>query len=521
MSEIKAQEHHEEYPSYRWLALLVVMVGTFMVVLDNSIVNVALPHMMAAFGTNVDRIKWVVTIYMISFAISTLVSHWLRQLFGLKVLFILSMGLFTFSSALCGLAWNTDTMVIFRAMQGIGGGIMFPTGTTMITEIFMPQERGKAFGVYGIVIVFAPTVGPTLGGYLVDYINWRYIFYINVPVGVLGMIAAVAILQRERGTTRLPRFDFLGFLSLSFCLIGLLVALSDGQREGWNSDYILTCFGISTLGLIIFIIVDLSVKYPIFHLELFRNANFSILSLLNLSRAVGLFGRIFLLPLFLQRLMGYSATTTGFLLAPGALISGITAPITGRLSDRFGSKGFIVLGFMLLGISQYLYRDLSVDSNYSYIFWPQILFGFGMGSLTAPLISTAMNVVRKDQVGMVSITVSVLFQIGGAFGVAFLGTLLDRKQAFHYAIFAEQMIQSPNAYKGALLDLQHLLMRAGDSANLAMIKAKGLLIALVNKQAAVYSFNDAFILLSILCVITVIPALMLRHLKFSSGINGV
>jgi DHA2 family multidrug resistance protein len=517
MAEIKAIEHGEEFSSYRWFALFVVMVGTFMVILDNSIVNVALPHMMASFGTNVDRIKWVVTIYMVSFAISTLLSHWLRQLFGLKVLFILSMGLFTFSSALCGMAWNTDTLVIFRAIQGIGGGIMFPTGTTMITEIFPPRERGKAFGVYGIVIVFAPTIGPTLGGYLVDYVNWRYIFYVNVPVGLLGMIAAGTILQWDKRAFKLPSFDLWGFLGLSSCLIGLLLALSNGQREGWNSDYILQCFGISILGLLIFIIVDLNVKYPIFHLELFRNVNYSIICLLNLSRAVGLFGRIFLLPLFLQRLMGYSAMRTGFLLAPGALIAGMTAPIIGRFSDRFGPKGFIVAGFVLLGSSQYLFHNLSPDSNYWYIFWPQIIFGVALGNLTAPLASTAMNIVRKDQIGMVSITISVLFQIGGSFGVAFIGTLLDRRQAFHYAMFSEQTGQSPHAYKGALLDLQHLLMRGGDSANLAMIKAKGLLIALVNKQATVQSFNDAFILLSVLCAFTVIPAFLLRHLKFQTG----
>lgn len=517
MSELKAQEQNGEYSSYRWFALFVVMVGTFMVVMDISIVNVALPHMMASFGTDVDRIKWVVTIYMMSFAISTLMSHWLRQILGLKVVFILSMGLFTFSSALCGLAWNTDTIVVFRVIQGIGGGIMFPTGITMITENFPPHERGKAFGVYGIVIVFAPTIGPTLGGYLVDYVTWRYIFYVNCPVGVLGMIAAAGILQQEKRTHGMPKFDFVGFLSLSAFLVFLLLALSQGQREGWHSDYILSCFGISILGLITFIIVDLNVKHPIFHLELFRNYNFSLLSVLNLSRSVGLFGRIFLLPLFLQRLMGYSAMRTGILLVPGALISGLMAPIAGRLSDRFGSKGFIVLGFILLGISQYLLRDLSPDSNYLSIFWPQVVFGFGVGNLTAPLISTAMNVVRKDQIGMAAIANSVLFQVGGAFGVAFLGTLLDRKQAFHYAIFAEQTSQNPHAYKGALLDLQHLLMGAGDSANLAMIKAKGLLVALINKQAAVYSFNDAFILLSILCAISVIPAMMLRHLKFSSG----
>lgn len=484
-----------------------------MAILDNNIVNVALPHMMSTFATNVEKIQWVVTAYAITFAILTLASNWLRHLMGLKLLYILALTIFTFGSVLCGLAWDKDSMVVFRIIQGMGGGLMLPTGMTMITEVFPPHERGAAFGLYGIVIIFAPTIGPTLGGYLVDYVGWRYIFYINLPIGIANVFLATYILRSSKKSESIKGFDYLGFTSLSVCLVALLIALSQGQREGWKSDYILTLFAFSIAGLMIFIITGFKTRNPIIDLSMFANLNFSLLCIMNFLRAVGLFGRLFLLPIFLQRLVGYTAMRTGILLMPAAMISGVISPIIGRLSDKFGPKYFIISGFAIASISQFIYRDLSPQYSYWGILWPQMLFGFAMGQLNAPITSTAMNVVRKEQVGMVSILIGVFLQVGGAFGIAFLETMMQRRQAFHYATYAEKINPASDALERSQYLLKNLWIKMGSSSYSALQKAKGTIAGIVNKDAIISSYQDAFIILTVICMIALIPAFIMSQPK--------
>jgi len=302
--------------SKKWSVLSVVILGTFMAILDSNIVNVALPKMMAHFSATVDQIEWVVTAYMIAFAISMPATGWLQSRLGLKDVFIASLVLFVFGSVLCGLAWDKDSMIAFRIIQAAGGGAMMPTGITLVSEAFPPQERGMAMGTWSIGAMVAPSVGPFLGGYLVDEVSWRSIFYINVPVGALAVLAAIWILSSARGSSPTRRFDLAGFLSFSAFLAALLIALAQGQREGWNSDYILSCFAISLLGLGGFLFSSLRQKDSIIDLSLLLNHNFVMASIINFVRAVAIFGSMFLLPLYLQNLMNYTALRTGIILAP-------------------------------------------------------------------------------------------------------------------------------------------------------------------------------------------------------------
>jgi MFS transporter, DHA2 family, multidrug resistance protein len=495
--------------NYKWLVTLVVVTGLFMPVIDTNIINVGLPHIMAAFGVGVDQIKWVITAYGMTFAIFTMLSNWLRSVIGEKNLYLSATIFFTVASMLCGLAWNNDVMILFRILQAMGGGVMLPIGMTMLTEAFPPHERGKAFGIFGIVLIFAPTLGPTLGGYLVDNVGWRYIFYINLPVGLLTMVLTVWLIKDARDRRRIP-LDLGGFLAISISLVFLLLALSEGQREGWTSNYILGSFLISGIGLSLFILRDSLVSHPLIDLSLFRNLTFSLISALSLVRSVGLFGRIFLLPLFMQEVMGYTAMDAGLLIAPGVALAGIGMPVVGRLSDRLGPKYFILAGFILLSASQFLYYNLTADTPYWGLLWPHMVFGVAMACVQAPLMSTAMNVARRDQIGMVSSLQSVLLQVGGALGVAFLGTMLERIRVIYTALYSE-FLGSSTAHQTLLRGLHFLVARQGGDPATAGQQARSIVGQIVARQSLVSAFDEVFILAGLICLVGIPLVLFLKN----------
>jgi DHA2 family multidrug resistance protein len=496
----------------KWSVLSVVILGSFMPILDSNIVNVALPRMMANFSATVDQIEWVVTGYMIAFAISMPATSWLQSRYGIKEVFIASLALFIFGSVLCGMAWDKDSMIFFRAIQAVGGGAMMPTGLTLVSEAFPPQERGMAVGIWSIGAMMAPSVGPFLGGYLVDEVNWRSIFYINVPVGAVAIFAALWILDSRRSSRPAKPFDFIGFSFFSVFLATLLIALAQGQREGWDSGYILSCFSLSVIGLAGFLASSFSKKDPVIDLWLFGNHNFVMASIVNFVRAVAIFGSMFLLPLYLQNLMNYTALRTGIILVPTAISVAIVSPFSGMISDRIGPRVPLVLGTVLTSYSLYLYKDISLNSDYWFLFWPQVMRGVGLGLINAPLMSAALNAVRREQTSNASSLLTVTMQVGGAFGVALLGATLQRREVFHYAQYGELL---NNAFSAPVYQaqrvMQEILLRAGFDPAEAVAKGKTLLALWVHRQATAGGFADAFVFSALLVTIGILPALLIRN----------
>jgi DHA2 family multidrug resistance protein len=507
---------------HKWGVLVVIIIGSFMAILDNNIVNVALPYMMATFGATVDQIEWVVTGYMIAFAISMTVTGWLREVFGLKKVFIANMVLFGFGSALCGMAWDKDSLIIFRIIQALGGGALLPIGFTLVSETFPPQERGLAMGIWSIGAMVAPAIGPSLGGYLVDEVSWRSIFYINLPVGVVATLAALLILPSNRVLGPAPKFDLIGFISFSMFLAFLLIALAQGQREGWNSDYIISCFSFSLLGLAVFVPSAFLVKDPLIDVRIFSNQNFLMCSIVNFVRSTAIFGSMFLLPLFLQNLLDYKALRTGIILAPTAVSVAVVSPFSGFISDRIGPRIPIFLGIVLMTLSLYLYKDLSLNSDYWFLFWPQVMRGAGLGLINAPLMSAALNSIREEQTATASSLLTVTIQVGGAFGITLLGAVLQRREFFHYAHYLQQINNafSPSVHR-AQLAMQDLLFKSGQAPAEALVKGKTLLALWVQRQAAVGAFDDAFVFAALLTAIGIIPALLIRNTCFLGNIKTV
>ncbi len=497
---------------YKWWVTVTTMIGALMVVLDITIVNVAIPNIMASFGVNVETIEWVVTAYMMAMSVMMPTVGWLGNTMGNKNLYAVSLALFTLSSALCGMAWNNDSLVLFRVLQGIGAGVLLPVSMAIMYEAFPIQQRGFAMGLYGVGVTIGPAIGPALGGYLTERLSWRWVFYVNIPFGIIGLFLVLLVLRELRPRQVRP-FDFLGFLTMSGFLVSLLLALSKGQREGWDSDYILSVLGISFLFFVSFLIIESRVKNPLIELSLFRNPVFSAITTLAMVFGVGLFGSTFLIPLFTQRLMGYTPIQTGIVMLPGALAVAVFLPLAGRLTDRLDPRLPLIIGMAIFTASLYWMAMLDLRTTFAAIMGMLIVRGIGMGFIFPPLLNTALGAVPPAQVGLASGLVNVLRQLGGSFGIALLSTLLVRREAFHRAIYAEGIVPGSFGTWEALQALEALAAKNGGSLVEVKAKTMALLQSLVVRRAQVSAYDDAFLLAALLTLLSFPLVYFVRRLK--------
>ncbi|HEY6950815.1 MAG TPA: DHA2 family efflux MFS transporter permease subunit, partial [Bacteroidota bacterium] len=431
---------HHEHPSYKWWVLANVMIGTFMAVLDATIVDVSLARIMATFGIGVDDVKWVATAYLLVFAVVLPTSGWIADHFGYKRTYMLGLSLFTVGSLMCSLAWNETALVLFRVVQGAGAGFIMPVGMAIVTREFPPEKRGVALGFWAIAAAASVSLGPTLGGYLIDNFSWHSIFDINVPVGIVAVFATIVI-QREYRTATTRSFDLLGFVSVTTFLLFLLLALSDGNAEwntgGWTSPFIVSCFAISLIGFVVFLIVELNIRHPLIDLSLLKNFNFAMANLVLFIFGMGMFGSTFLLPLYLQNGLGYTAFQAGSLFLPVGIIMAVMAPIAGQLSDKVNPKFPAIVGILLLAGSLFINRSLSLFSETSTIMNSLYLRGLGMALIFTPLSALALSDIPRERMAQASGLFNVLRQIGGSFGVALMGTLLTQRTTYHMTVYGE------------------------------------------------------------------------------------
>ncbi|MGE5399324.1 MAG: DHA2 family efflux MFS transporter permease subunit [Ignavibacteriales bacterium] len=512
---------HHEHSSYRWWVLANVMVGTFMAVLDSTIVNVGLTKIMTAFGTSVDKIEWVLTAYMLVFAVMLPTSGWVADHFGYKKTYFFSLFLFTFGSFLCSLSWNEDALIAFRLVQGAGAGFLMPVGMAIVTREFPPEKRGIALGFWGIAAAASVSLGPMVGGYLIDNFSWQSIFDVNVPVGIIGMIATY-IIQREYKTQKTRAFDFIGFISMTVFLTFLLLALSNGNASwntgGWYSDFILLCFGISIIGFVVFLARDLTAKHPLIELSLLKNFNFSVTNAILFIFGLGLFGSTFLLPLYLENSLNYTALQAGLVFFPVGILQAILSPISGYMADKINPKIPAGIGILLLAFSLYLNNFLSLYSETAQIMLPLYLRGFAMGMLFTPLSTIAMADISKQKMAQASGLFNVIRQIGGSFGVAILGTMLTRRMLFHTAVNGEAVNQYSPTYRSIQNGLQYFSQQStGGTGSQVIAKSKVLIAQHVANQAFVQAINDDFLIAAGITFLCLVPLLFLRYRKKSGG----
>jgi EmrB/QacA subfamily drug resistance transporter len=411
----------------KWGVLAVISLSLFMILLDVTIVNIALPHIMTSFNIGLSSIEWVFNIYVLVFAALLLTLGKLGDLFGRKTLFLIGLAIFTLSSLGCSLAPNFSTLLVFRAIQALGAAGMMPATLSIINVEFSKSQRGLALGIWGAVAGAANALGPIIGGALVDATSWRYIFIINIPIGIFAFIAALMVVKNSTDSNTRRHIDIPGVLIVSLALFCLTFALVEGQKYGWTSVTILSLFAVAAVSFIAFIFVELRTRIPLAQLRLFRGRTFSAGNFIGMIQSFGLIGVIFLLVLFLQIVLGFSALKAGLTLLPLPLAIIVVAPFAGRLTDIIGGRWILFAGTLITALGIYLMSDLSGVTDWTNLVLPLAVSGVGMGLVMAPTTTVVMASTPVEESGMGAGILSTTRQIGSVLGLSVLGAVLQNQ----------------------------------------------------------------------------------------------
>jgi EmrB/QacA subfamily drug resistance transporter len=420
------------------VALMVLVAGMFMSVLDISIVNVAIPVMQNDFGVTTEDISWISTAYSLAEGVIVPASAWLGLRMGLGRAYIAAMIGFAVGSVLCGLAWDLNSMIAFRILQAIPGGVIPVVALTMLYKIVPKDRLGAAMGMYGLGIIFAPAIGPTLGGYLVEYVDWRLIFFINVPIGVVGTIAAMIYLPNFGGGKR-ERFDLPGFLTIATGLFALLLGLHEGEDWGWTSYPVMILLTYGVLALATFVVIELEVEKPLLNVRVFATWAFTNSLILIAVISAGLFGVLFYIPQSLQINQGLGAFETGLLLLPQALVMAVIMPVAGQIYDRIGARWPAVIGLVIVAWGTYLLRDLTIDTPHSELAWILAFRAAGIGLAMMPIMTGGLSSLPPSRVDGASAFNTVIQRSSSAIGLAAMTALMTAQQSQGYADRAGMM----------------------------------------------------------------------------------
>lgn len=501
---------------YQWQVLICAIVGTFMVMLDQTVVNIALPKITTVFGVGVHESQLVITSYMLALAIIMPATGYLSDTFGTKRLYLITMALFTGGSLLCGLSWNNTSLVVFRIIQGLGGGMMSPLGMTMLFQVVPPQRRNTIMGFFGLPLMLAPVLGPTLGGYIVEYIDWRVIFTLNVPIGALGMFLGWTLLRESARISGL-KFDLRGFLLSAVGFSALLLGLSDAATDGWTNPGILARFAIGIVSLVTWVWVELTDEHPLLDLRLFRIPVYTFSAMISFVLTVGMFGGMLVLPLFLQNLRGLGAAESGLILMTQVLPMTVAMPVVGRLVDKVGARVMIVIGLPLLALTTWQMSALDLSTSDTTIRLWLAARGAAMGLVMMPSMTVGLNAVPLAQMSRASAMSNVMRQVFGAFGTAIVVTVLQQRQTFHTAMLAQTLTPENIPFQQMLSTAQQWAAYQGLSG--VQAQALGMMVAFkqVALGASVMAFDDVFRVTAVITLFAIPPALFLKSKKSPGG----
>jgi EmrB/QacA subfamily drug resistance transporter len=497
---------------YKWIVASVVILGVFMSILDQTIVNIAIPRLQTAFGADIHSVQWVLTAYILTQGVVTPTAAYFSDTFGIKRFYIFCLAAFTICSALCGLAWSLPVLILFRVLQGAGGAALFPMSITLLFREFPPHERGVAMGFFGVPALLAPALGPTLGGYIVTFAGWQPIFYINVPIGIVAIILAMVLLREYRPEGR-TRFDFIGFFFAAIGLATMLYALSDASTDGWTSGTVLGFLLVGLIFLALFVTTEIIIAnrggQPLLDLRLFANGPFRTAIIASVFVIFCLFSGLFLFTIYLQTIRGLSAFQTGLLLLPQALASMVSVIVGGRLVDRIGVRAVMIPGLLILAFATWQLTFLTTSSPYSWIQLIFILRGLALGLTIQPLTVAMMAEVRSRQLAQASSLNTVGRAVSSSLGIAVIATLVQTQTQVHFGHLAEQVTASSRI--GQLLpQLQAYFVAHGASMQAARTAALQVIAGLLQSQSFVLALHDAFVLTIFVIVLAIIATLFVR-----------
>src|SRR5438067_3114838 len=504
----------------RWIVLVALMLGTILEVLDTSIVNVALSDMMGNLGATLGEISWVVTGYTVANVIVLPITGWLSARFGRRRYLTASIVLFTAASFFCGTARTLPALVLFRILQGAGGAALLSTAQATIQEIFPAEQQGVVTGIFGIGVMVGPTLGPTLGGWLIDAYSWPWIFFINIPIGIVAAILTALFLRDAAQQPGSRKIDVPGVALLALGLGSLQTLLEEGNREDWfESSFIRWLSVLALAGLALFIAWELRASQPIVNLRVLKNRGLSAGVAFGAVLAFGLYGGVCILPIFLQQVRGYTAEQTGWILFPGGIATALMMPVVGKLVGRFPARNLVALGAVGFAATMWMLRDLTTDSGPQQIFWPYVLRGVAISFLYIPLSLSALAGLNGKDLADGSGLFNLARQLGGSIGIALLSTFVEKRADFHRAKLVEYVTAYSPFAQERLASLKAAMLAHVSDPPIAAKQALAIVDRAVQLQAAILSYEDVFVLMAAAFLLA-LPLLLLFKKGAATGAAG-
>jgi MFS transporter, DHA2 family, multidrug resistance protein len=511
-----------------WLIAVLVAGASFMEVLDTTIANVVLPYIAGGMGVSEDEASWVVTTYLVANAIVLTASSYLAKRLGRKTFFLICLVLFTVSSLMCGMAWSLQSMLVFRLLQGFAGGGMVPVAQSILAASFPPHKRGQAFALFGVAVVVAPVVGPTLGGWLADNVSWRWCFLINVPVGVLATAAIATALREppdvatERGSVRLPRFDAIGFLLVATFLGALEMVLDRGLEDDWfGSPFIIEVAAVCALAFVLMIPWEISHRSPAVDVRMLATRQFGASFLVMLSTGAILLATTQFLPELVQEDFGYTATWAGLVLSPGGIVTMMMMFVVGRLSTKVQPKYLIVAGAILTALSMYELTSTYADLGFWFFARTRMILGVGLPLIFLPIMAASYDGVPAEKTDQASALMNAARNTGGSIGISIVSNVLAHREQFHQSRLVEHAIPSSVTYQDTLHQVTNFFVAQGSSLIQAQQQAIAWIGQQVQAQASFLGYMDAFWVLMLISLAAVPLALTLRNVKLGGPAPAV
>lgn len=499
----------------KWLVTVTVISASLLVLIDSTIVNVSLPDIMGNLGATIDSVSWVVTGYAVANVIVLPMSGWLSERFGQKQYFLFSIIAFTLFSFLCGNATSLNELIVFRIMQGLAGGGLISTAQAILFQSWPPEQIGLASALFGFGAVVGPTVGPAIGGYINDHLNWRWIFFVNIPVGAIASLCVSTFIRRMPKIGKGRPIDYWGIVLLAVSVGALQTMLEKGEREDWfSSTLIITLLAVAIIGGLLFIWREQTAKFPIVNFKLLRFRSFSIGLLTMFILGFGLFGSVFVFPILTQNILGFSAQQTGLILLPGGVVTMMAMPFIGAsLKKGMPPQVFASIGFILFAVFCFLMVGYTTSvSGVWEFFWPLNIRGLGMAMLFVPITTMAVFDLRGAEIGQGTGLINMAQQLGGSFGIAAITTFLDRRMFYHRATLIENINPYNDAFTGRYHQIMEGMYSQGFSINDAQMAAHQAIQGSVMQQTALLSYGDIFWIIGVFFII-ITPVLYLQKVK--------
>ena len=502
---------------------MTVMLATFMEVLDTSVANVSLPHIAGSLSASMDESTWMLTSYLVANAIILPMGGWFSMLVGRKRFYMICVAIFTISSFLCGIAPSLGALIFFRVLQGIGGGALQPISQAILVESFPREKQGMAMAVYGMGVVVAPVVGPTLGGWITDNYSWRWIFFINIPVGILSLVLTALLIfdppfLKRKSLGNGFKIDYLGFGLLALGLGALEVVLDEGQKEDWFGSHFIVTFAIVTLVCLVAVVFwELRQKEPIIDFRILKDRNYALATLSMLVLGFVLYASTALMPLFLQTLLGYTAMMSGLVLSPGGLVMVVCLPVVGIMVRKYQPRWLVIFGVVVTSLGLFRMAKFTLGIDYNTAVTSRMVQSFGLAFLFVPISATAFAFIPKERTSYATGLFNLARNIGGSSGIATATTLLARRAQFHQSVMVAHLTPFDWRYRESVAGAAAILRTAGSSASDANLQAHGMIYGTMVRQANMLAFADAFWVMGVLFLLIIPLMFLIKKVKPSAG----